>query len=53
MSWEPIEEEEPKRNLLQAAGRQVGRATAKVAEGLVGGVGNLSNLASVGLEKLN
>ena len=52
MSWEPIEEEEPQRNPLQAAGRQVARVAAKGVGGFVGGVGDLANLASVGLEKV-
>ena len=52
MTYELIEEEEPERNPLQEVGRQVGRATATGVGGFVGGVGDLANLASVGLEKV-
>jgi hypothetical protein len=52
MTYELIEEEEPDRNPLQKVGRQVGKAAAAGVGGFVGGVGDLANLASVGLEKV-
>lgn len=52
MAYELLEEEPPERNILEKAGRQVGRAAASTVSGLVGGVGDLANLASRGLEKV-
>lgn len=51
MAYEFIEEEVPERNFLQKVGRQGGRALAAGVTGLVGGVGDIANLASRGLEK--
>lgn len=51
MTYRLIEEESPERNELQNVGRQIARTGASVVSGLVGGVGDIANLASVGLEK--
>ena len=51
MAYELIDEEVPERNILEKAGRQVGRTLASGVTGAVGGVGDLANLASIGLEK--
>lgn len=51
MTYELLEEEKPKRSVPKEILRQGGRALASGATGLVGGVGDLANLASVGLEK--
>jgi hypothetical protein len=52
MAYELLEEEEPKRNAFEKAARQGGRALASGITGVVGGVGDLANLASRGLEKI-
>ena len=53
MAYELLEENEsPERNVFEKVGRQGGRALAAGVTGLVGGVGDLANLASHGAEKI-
>ncbi len=53
MAYELLEEDEsPERNVFEKVGRQGGRALAAGVTGLVGGVGDLANLASRGAEKI-
>jgi len=54
MAYEFIEDENENsdRNILEKTARQGGRALANATAGIVGGVGDLANLASRGAEKI-
>lgn len=54
MGWKFVEDDiqESQENFAQSALRQGGRALASGTAGLVGGIGDLANLASMGAEKI-